>query len=154
VAIKKITTCSISRATRLSLDYCLYKWNTPKQMGVLSRATVASISLWEISTFQGYILAISWTSHKKLFLFSCSKWYMIVKYWFRELKDVLFCRAVRWKNSVLSVWERDCGKKFARAKMEILGIKKKAKIMVFQPQYAQCFAAKTSLPQINVTRKM
>ena len=65
VAIKKIATCSILRATGLSLDYCLYKWNTQKQMGALSRATVASMSLYEISTVQGYFLAISWTTHQK-----------------------------------------------------------------------------------------
>jgi len=33
------------------------------------------------------------------------------------------------------------------AKMEMLGIMRKAKNMVFQPQYAQCFTATTSLPQ-------
>jgi hypothetical protein len=33
------------------------------------------------------------------------------------------------------------------AKMEVLGIVRKAKNMVFQPQYAQCFTAITSLPQ-------
>ena len=33
--------------------------------------------------------------------------------------------------------------------MEMLAITKKAKNMVFQPQYAQCFSAKTSLPQTN-----
>jgi len=37
--------------------------------------------------------------------------------------------------------------KCARAKMEMLGIMRKAKNMVFQSQYAQCFTAATSLPQ-------
>jgi hypothetical protein len=32
-------------------------------------------------------------------------------------------------------------------KMEVLGIMRKAKNVVFQPQYAQCFTATTSLPQ-------
>jgi len=41
------------------------------------------------------------------------------------------------------------GRSGGRAKMEMLGITKKAKNMVFQPQYAQCFSAKTSLPQTN-----
>jgi hypothetical protein len=31
--------------------------------------------------------------------------------------------------------------------MEMLGIKREAKNMVFQPQYAQCFTATASLPQ-------
>jgi len=31
--------------------------------------------------------------------------------------------------------------------MEMLGIMRKAKNMVFKPQYAQCFTATTSLPQ-------
>jgi len=33
--------------------------------------------------------------------------------------------------------------------MDMLGIMRKAKNMVFQPQYAQCFTAKTSLTQTN-----
>jgi hypothetical protein len=33
------------------------------------------------------------------------------------------------------------------AKMEVLDIMRKAKNMMFQPQYAQCFTAITSLPQ-------
>jgi hypothetical protein len=33
--------------------------------------------------------------------------------------------------------------------MEMLGITRKAKYMVFQPQYAQCFTATTYLPQTN-----
>ena len=33
------------------------------------------------------------------------------------------------------------------AKMEMLGVMRKAKNMVFQPQYAQGFTATTSLPQ-------
>ena len=31
--------------------------------------------------------------------------------------------------------------------MEMLGIMRKAKNMVFQPQYAQCFTATTTVPQ-------
>jgi hypothetical protein len=48
---------------------------------------------------------------------------------------------------VTRVWKSDCGEKCARAKMEMLGIMRKAKNMVFQPQYALCFTATTSLPQ-------
>jgi hypothetical protein len=33
--------------------------------------------------------------------------------------------------------------------MEMLGVTKKAKNMVFQQQYEQCFTAKTFLPQTN-----
>jgi len=33
--------------------------------------------------------------------------------------------------------------------MDMLGIMRKAKNMVFQPQYAQCFTAKTFLTQKN-----
>jgi hypothetical protein len=33
--------------------------------------------------------------------------------------------------------------------MEILGIMREAKSMVFQPQYAQCFTATVSLPQTH-----
>jgi hypothetical protein len=33
--------------------------------------------------------------------------------------------------------------------MEMLGIMRKAKNMMFHPQYAQCFTAKASLPHTN-----
>jgi len=54
------------------------------------------------------------------------------------------CSLKEYRNKGLKerLWE-----KCARAKMEMLGIMRKAKHMVFQPQYAQCFTAKTTLPQ-------
>jgi hypothetical protein len=76
-----------------------------------------------------------------------SKRCVIVKYWFRKLKDVLLCTTVRRKNTVIRGWKRDCGDQCARAKIEMLGIMRKAKNMVFQPKYAHCFTATTSLPQ-------
>ena len=79
-----------------------------------------------------------------------SKRCMIVKYWFRKPKDVLFCTAVRWKNRGIMVWNRECGDKRARAQMEMLAIMKKAKNKVFQPQYAHCFTSTTSLPQTMI----
>ena len=98
VAIKKIATCSISRATWLSLDYSLYKWNTQEQMGELSRATVASLCLCEISTVQGYFHVISWTSHKKfvsVFAFKgvCECEILISKI---ERRRVLFPERIQW----------------------------------------------------------
>lgn len=41
---EKVAACSISRATRLSLDDCVYKWNTKKHTGVRALITVASFS--------------------------------------------------------------------------------------------------------------
>jgi len=87
---------------------------------------------------------------KNLFPLWCSKSCMNVKYWFRKLKDVLLCTAVRWKNKAIRVWKRDCGEKCARAKMKMQGIMRTAKNVVFQPQYAQCFTATTTLPQTYI----
>jgi hypothetical protein len=70
-----------------------------------------------------------------------------------EIDFVLLCATVRWKNRVIRVRKGDCGKNCTRAKMEMLGIMGKAKNMVFQPQYAQCFTATTSLPDIICNTK-
>ena len=51
---------------------------------------------------------------KNLLLLRRSRRCMIVKYWFRKLKDVLLCTTVRWKNTAIRVWKKGCGEKCAR----------------------------------------
>ena len=47
---KKVAACSISRATRLSLDDCLYKRNTKKRTGGRARATASPFSNFVFSS--------------------------------------------------------------------------------------------------------
>jgi hypothetical protein len=68
-----------------------------------------------------------------------------VKYLFRKLIDDLLSTTACWQYTVRRVWKRDCGEICARAKMEMLGITRKANNMVFQSQYVQCFIANSLL---------
>jgi hypothetical protein len=107
-------------------------------MGAGSRATVASLSLCETSTVQGH--------RELLFVFAFKDVYeceiLISEI---ERRPVLYgCSLKEYSEKGLKerLW-----KKCARAKTGMRDIMRKAKRMVLQTQYAQCFTATTSLPQ-------
>ena len=93
---EKIAACSISRATRLSLVNCLYKWNTQKYTG------------------NCHHLFSSWNQHcprpKNVLLLWHSKRCMIVKYWFWKLKYSLLCITLLKEYSDKGLRERMGGK--------------------------------------------
>jgi hypothetical protein len=64
---EKVTACSISGATRLSLDDSLYKQNTKKCMGARERATIAPFSPYVFH--EGPLLVGLWSSADMLAIF-------------------------------------------------------------------------------------
>jgi hypothetical protein len=48
---ENVSACSISSATRLSLDGCFYKWNTKQHTGARALTTIASFSVCETNAF-------------------------------------------------------------------------------------------------------
>jgi hypothetical protein len=49
---ERVAACSILRATRLSLDDCVYKWNTKQYMGECVRATIFRLSPYAINSLR------------------------------------------------------------------------------------------------------
>jgi hypothetical protein len=66
---KKVAACSISRMTRLSLEDCLYKWNTKKRVGARGRATIVPVSPYVIHI--GSLLVGLWSSADMMAILTC-----------------------------------------------------------------------------------
>jgi hypothetical protein len=100
--------------------------------------------LCETSTVQGHFLAVAWSRHKEFVSAMAFKEVYGCEILISEIerRPALYNCSLKEYGDKGDFWE-----KCARAKIEMLGIMRKDKNMVFQPQYAQCFTAATYLPQ-------